>query len=144
MRKMFIFISNNPLLEKKYKDDMRIAVDFLPDADFRDVIAQAKEYIEEGYHLMTHPLASNLKPMQCPYKSILLSSGREAFSKERDLEILTLSLNRVDAMTKGMMRPHWDERVLLDFQTIDLSVVDSAVQSSLFKQLLDFPQVISL
>jgi len=103
------------------------------------VIAQAGKYVEEGYHLMTHPLASNLKPMQCPYKSILLSSAREAFAKERDLEMIRLSLEKVDALTKGMTSPKWNEKTLLDFQTIDLSVVDSAVQSSLFRQMVENP-----
>ena len=132
MSKPFLFLSNNP-------KNKHIAVAFLPAADFRDVIAQAGKYVEEGYHLMTHPLASNLKPMQCPYKSILLSSSREAFAKERDLEMIRLSLEKVDALTKGMTSPKWDEKTLLDFQTIDLSVVDSAVQSSLFRQMVENP-----
>ena len=127
------------MLEEKYKKDRHIAVAFLPDADFRRVISEAGKYVEEGYHLMTHPLASNLKPMQCPYKSILLSSSREAFAKERDLEMIRLSLEKVDALTKGMTSPKWDEKTLLDFQTIDLSVVDSAVQSSLFRQMVENP-----
>ena len=135
MCKPFLFLSNNPMLE----ENKHIAVAFLPAADFRDVIAQAGKYVEEGYHLMTHPLASNLKPMQCPYKSILLSSAREAFAKERDLEMIRLSLEKVDALTKGMTSPKWNEKTLLDFQTIDLSVVDSAVQSSLFRQMVENP-----
>lgn len=139
MSKPFLFLSNNPMLEEKYRKNKHIAVTFLPAADFRDVIAQAGKYVEEGYHLMTHPLASNLKPMQCPYKSILLSSAREAFAKERDLEMIRLSLEKVDALTKGMTSPKWNEKTLLDFQTIDLSVVDSAVQSSLFRQMVENP-----
>jgi len=139
MSKPFLFLSNNPMLEEKYRKNKHIAVAFLPAVDFRDVIAQAGKYVEEGYHLMTHPLASNLKPMQCPYKSILLSSAREAFAKERDLEMIRLSLEKVDALTKGMTSPKWNEKTLLDFQTIDLSVVDSAVQSSLFRQMVENP-----
>ena len=134
MHKKFIFITNNPSIFQKYQNHDSIFVQYIAEYDFCDILRETQSFIEKGYHLMTHPLASNLKPKQCPYKSVLLSKDIAVFSAERDSEIIKVSIQTADKLSKGMKNPRWNEKCLKDFQIIDMSVVESALQSSLLRQ----------
>lgn len=135
-KKTYLLVTNNQKAWEKYGKHAYIGVEYLEDQDYLDVLIRARDLIHRGWHLFTHPQASNLKPLQCPYKTILLSQGRAAQEMERDIEMIETSIGAYHKFTKGMTPPVWSEKALLDFQTVDLSVIDSAVESSLMQQLL--------
>ncbi|SHK04908.1 GrdX family protein [Hespellia stercorisuis] len=136
MTKMYKLVTNNRKAFLKYENHAYIGVEFLEEQDYLDVLIQTRDRIYTGWHLMSHPQASNLKPNQCPYKTILISKGRAAEDFVRDVELIESSISAYHKFTKGMIPPCWNEKALDDFQTVDLSVVESAVNSSLMRQMM--------
>lgn len=134
--KTYLLVTNNRKALDKYGNHVYIGVEYLEEGDYLAVLIRVRDRIHRGWHLLTHPQASNLKPLQCPYKTILISKGRAAQGMERDIELIENSIAAYHKFTKGMTPPNWTEKALLDFQTVDLSVVDSAVESPLMQQML--------
>ena len=136
MEKSFVLVTNNAMALDKYGEHPAIAVEYLEGGSFLDVLVKTRDYLHGGFHLLTHPQASNLKPNQCPYKTILISSGRAAQPFERDIELIELAISAYHKFTKGMAPPKWPESTLRDFRTVELSVVESALDSSLMQQMM--------
>ena len=136
MEKKFVLVTNNPKALIRYQDHPAIGVEYLEGQGFLDVLVRVRDLVHGGFHLMSHPQASNLKPNQCPYKTVLVSCGREAQPFDRDVEMIESAIAAVKKFTKGMEPPVWTEKALRDFETIDLSVVESALNSSILKQMI--------
>lgn len=134
--KKFLLVTNNDKALKTYQDDAVVGVEYLADKSYLDVLIRVRDRIHTGWHLMSHPQASNLKPNQSPYKTILISCGAAAEPFVRDIELIESALMAYDKFTKGMLPPRWSERALADFKTVDLAVVQSAFQSSLLRQMM--------
>ena len=136
MTRAYEFVTNNRKVFLKYENHPYIGVEYWKDWDFLDVLIRVRDRIHTGGHLMSHPQASNLKPNQCPYKTILIARDRAAESFLRDIELIENSIFAYHKFTKGMTAPCWDQKTLEDFQTVDLSVAESAVNNSLMQQML--------
>lgn len=136
MRKAFLLVTNNSKAQEKYREHPAIGVEYLADGSYLDVLIRVRDMIHEGWHLMSHPQASNLKPNQCPWKTVLIAKDIEAQPFARDIEMIEQSISAWHKFTKGMAAPKWPESALRDFRTVDLSVVESALDSSLMQQLL--------
>lgn len=136
MAPVAILVTNNPRAAEKYADAKSIRPDFSDKWGYRDVLVHVRDMVYGGWHLLTHPQASNLKPNQCPYKTVLISDALAPQPFERDVELIESAIAAYDKFTKGMTPPAWSDKALSDFQTVDLSVIDSAVNSSLFAQLI--------
>ena len=132
----YLLVTNNSKALERYGDHANIGVEYLEGKSYLDVLIRTRDLVYEGWHLMSHPQASNLKPNQCPYKTVLISSSSAAESFERDVELIEGSIAAIHKFTKGMKPPTWPERALQDFRTIDLSVVESAINSSLMHQMI--------
>ena len=132
----FLLITNNPKVVMAYKGYTNLEIDFLEEQDYLSVLFTARDKIHVGWGLATHPQASNLKPNQCPYKTILLSKGISFEPPERDVELIETAISSYYKFTKGMNAPQWDAKSLQHFQTIDFSVIGSAINSSLMRQIL--------
>ncbi len=136
MEMKYVLVTNNPKAADVYKNNAAIGVEYLANASYLDVLIRVRDRVYEGWHLMTHPQASNLKPNQCPYKTILISCGREAEDFAREVELIETAISAYHKFTDGMTPPRWNEKALKDFMTVDLSVVESAFESSLLRQML--------
>lgn len=131
MAKKLLLVTNNDKALELYGAHSEIDVDYLEGRGYLDVLICVRDLVHEGWHLMSHPQASNLKPNQSPYKTVLLSNGREAQPFAQDIEMVESSIEAFHKFTKGMIPPKWPEKALRDFQTIDLSVVESAMERAL-------------
>lgn len=101
---------------------------------YLDVLIQARNYVQRGWCLLTHPMAGSLKPNQMPYRSILLAESspeqKEPYGDELLME------NSIESCLKFIrQRPltRWPESICDDFRTVDLSLMESAIESSLMK-----------
>ena len=131
MAKKLLLVTNNGKALEIYGKHAEIGVDYLRERSYLDVLIRVRDLVHEGWHLMSHPQASNLKPNQSPYKTILLSNGREAQPFSQDVEMVESGIDAFHKFTRGMIPPKWPEKTLRDFQTIDLSVVESAISRAL-------------
>ena len=128
MTKKLLLVTNNDKALERYGAHSEIDVDYLKERSYLDVLIRVRDLVHGGWHLMSHPQASNLKPNQSPYKTVLLSNGREAQPFAQDIEMIEGGIEAFQKFTRGMIPPRWPEKALRDFQTIDLSVVESAME----------------
>lgn len=114
-------ITNNPLVADKFAK-----ISHFTSCSVSDIFTKARDEIHLGASLINHPLSGSIKPNESPYKSLLLSVKRA----ELDYKSLQMIETAFETLTK---LPVYDrafpQRVLDDFQVIDLDLLDSAISS---------------
>ncbi|MDL2300219.1 GrdX family protein [Clostridiaceae bacterium OttesenSCG-928-D20] len=114
-----ILITNNSLVLERLSDKYK--TEFI-DGSLDDVFETLRALIHKGHRLLTHPLSGSVKPNQTPYKSVLISSDRG----ELDLNSLMIIENSIETLKKLPKRPEsYPDRILDDFKTVDLSLIES-------------------
>lgn len=131
MTKKLLLVTNNAKAFETYGAHPDVDVDYLEGRRYLDVLIRARDLVHKGWHLMSHPQASNLKPNQSPCKTLLLGCGRAIQTFAQDVEMIENSIDAYHKLTSGMISPKWPDRALRDFCTIDLSVVESALDGAL-------------
>ena len=123
-----IIITNNSKVYNKYKD--LYSVIYLEDGYYTDVLYKTRDLIHGGCRLLTHPMAGSLKPNQTPYKSVIVTRAEKT-----DYESIMLIENSLDAALKFLKfkkTPEWNEKILNDFKTVDLSLIENVVKNPMF------------
>nr|WP_312576852.1 GrdX family protein [Sedimentibacter sp.] len=124
-----IIITNNEKVFQKYKN--RYDVIFLEKSNYMDVLNETRNKVHRGYKVLTHPMAGSLKPNQTPYKSIIVAEGNGL----TDYESVALIENSIEAANKFLKykaTPKWSEKILKDFETVDLSFIENVVKNPMF------------
>lgn len=115
---------------EKYKEKFEIV--FLEDGSYVDVLEKTRDKLHLGYKLLTHPMAGSLKPNQTPYKTVVTE---EKYGKV-DYESIALIENSLQAAEKFLrfkQTPKWNDRILNDFKTVDLSFIENVVKNPVFE-----------
>lgn len=123
-----IIITNNKKVYEKYKDIFDVV--FLDKASYTDVLYATRDKVHSGCKILTHPMAGSLKPNQTPFKSIMLENSEN----KADFESITLIENSLEAAFKFLKHkstPAWNGKILNDFRTIDLSLIEGVVNNSM-------------
>ena len=119
----YIIVTNNPLVRDTYVDK---DVEFY-EIKYEEILQTVKSKIAEGHKILTHPLSGSVKPKETPYKSIMIS--KEKF--KLDLESLEIIENAIATCAKFKERSDkWTAQVLKDFQLVDFTLIDSAIDSA--------------
>ena len=118
-------ITNNPmLLEKGFSNLEYYETDVL---GLCHVILQE---VAAGYRLLSHPLTGSIRPDITPYKTVFLSERPGTI----DVESTKLMENAVGYaenlyhLRKIPLCKRWDETAKRDFQLVDLSIVEQAME----------------
>ena len=117
-----IIVTNNPMVHTNYAGHDDII--YLENFAYLDVLKAVRDKIHFGHSLLTHPLSGSVKPGETPYKTVVLTGTRNGL----DLDSLTLIEDGIMTAYKLIGRKkqrNWTERVLLDFQMIDYSLIFS-------------------
>ena len=124
----YIIITNNPLVRDTYKDK---EVEFY-DIKYQEILQTVKNKIALGHKILTHPLSGSVKPKETPYKSIMISKETVgANATEVDLESLEIIEDATATCEKFKERSDkWTPQVLKDFQLVDFTLIDSAIDSA--------------
>lgn len=99
----------------------------------KDVLIRARDLINKGDVLLTHPLYGSVKPNETPYRSLLLQQGKQGpdGTVKPDPESVRLIGNAISAFEKFIDKKKvTDPQLLDDFQVVDLSLLRSAVASA--------------
>lgn len=116
-----VLISNNPLVWHQYPSAVKVQ------GTIKEVLIRSRDGIHQGMKLLTHPLTGSIKPNQSPYKSILLVE-----QAGNTVDLVSLQLIEEALATVAKFEPSAIEapfRIMHDYQTIDLSFVESAWDS---------------
>ena len=147
----YIIVTNNPLVRDTYVDK---DVEFY-EIKYEEILQTVKNKIAEGHKILTHPLSGSVKPKETPYKSIMISKETVGARKTRpyelenqgarktrpyediganatevDLESLEIIENAIATCANFKERSDkWTPQVLKDFQLVDFTLIDSAIES---------------
>lgn len=130
----WMMVTNNAKCYERWGKNRNVI--YREEWSYLDVLIRARNYVQRGWCLLTHPMAGSLKPNQMPYRSILLAESSPEQKEPYEDELLME--NSIESYHKFIdQRPltRWPETFLDDFRTVDLSLMESAVENSLMKNL---------
>jgi len=116
---MDILITNNPLVNAQFASKMK--VEYL-DTDLQGVLTKVRDLVHQGHRLLTHPLMGSVKPNESPYKSVLITGASETTDMQ-SVNIIEESLLTAQKFTPKSI----PEKYLTDLQTVDLSLIKTAI-----------------
>ena len=120
----FIIMTNNPLVRDRYRGQYSVEYQ---DGVYMDLLVRVRDKVHAGHKLLTHPLSGSVKPNETPYKSVMISQKRGPM----DLESLSIIEEAIVACRKFPVKyDGLPQRVLEDFQLVDLTLIDSAIPSA--------------
>lgn len=117
-----MIITNNDWVYHKFKDKYNA---LFIEGSYRDVLVKARDKIQEGHELLTHPLSSSLKPNETPYKSVIISENKGKLHYD-SVYIIENSIMVYDKFNKYKLIK-LTEKIIEDFKLIDLTVLESAL-----------------
>lgn len=112
-----LIITNNP----KIVDEIKFGEIVFKEESYIDILKESRKLIHMGYELLSHPLYGSIKPNETPYRTIVLRKNNVL-----DTNSLLLIEEAIMTATKFMTNkktPLWTDRVLDDFQIIDLDII---------------------
>lgn len=121
-RKLLI-VTNNELTEQFFQGKVKIE----RAESHRDVLVRVRDHIYEGgYKLITHPMASSIKPNQTPFRSIILIESKE--DKTEDILMIEEALQSFDKFDTEKKPTEWYRNTTdPDFQKIDFYMIEDAL-----------------
>ncbi len=125
MKRKYIIMTNNPLVNKTLKDECEVRY---ISGTYAEILQAIRDRIHLGYRLMSHPLSGSVKPGETPYKSVMLSTDKGRL----DIKSLSMIESAIQSCKKfNFTKDSYDDRVLEDFQTVDLSLIKSGIDAAL-------------
>lgn len=121
-----ILITNNPKVCEENQEKMDII--YSKSFTYLDVLFITRNKIHEGHKLLTHPLSGSVKPNETPYKSTIITHKKDKLDIH-SLKIIEESIETAKKFMKGKKTPLWTEKILEDFQLVDCSLINSAIES---------------
>ena len=117
-------ITNNKMVFDRFKDSYTVE---LYDMTYREILLKVRDYVHEGYKLLSHPLSGSIKPNETPYKSVIISNEKDKL----DFDSLNVIEGSIVTCEKfGMNRFHLTEEICNDFMIVDLSLISGALSES--------------
>lgn len=118
-----VIITNNDWVSEKYKGIMNVI--YLD--SYEEVLVKAKDMVDSGHHLATHPQALTLKPNQTPYRSVILYPS-DGDDNTGDILLIKKSLETFYQGQKSAPASEaYTDRKIRDFKVLDASMMDSVI-----------------
>lgn len=118
-------ITNNPMSKSVFEN--KYVVEYIENGTQIDILKKARDYVHLGYRLLTHPLMGSVKPNETPYRTICISKKKEAMVDFSSIEIIEGAIATTEKFIRDFNTPDWSEKILLDFQVIDLDLIAHAI-----------------
>lgn len=125
MLEPIIVITNNPMARKKLEGSL--SLEYI-DGSVIEVFKKVRDYIHLNHRLLTHPLVSSIKPNEIPYRTVIVSKGKDNNIDLESLSLIENSLDATDKFLKDFGIPKWNEKILEDFQLIDFDIIYNAIK----------------
>ena len=102
-------------------NDDTAAIELIFCASRDELYTQVRDYIHRNWKLQNHAMYGNIQLHKQPYRSMVLTEGTELDT--RSLQLWEQAMERV----KRTNPPNYSNKVLEDFQALDLSLFRSAI-----------------
>lgn len=112
-----LIITNNPLVAEKYKNVL------WTDGSVEKTLIIVRDFIHQGYELVSHPLAASLRMLFSPYRSVIVSNKKAKLNFEH-AQIIEDSIIKYK---KHMDLRKTDEKTRDDYKKIDLLLLEAAL-----------------
>lgn len=119
-----IIVTNNPMALEKFK--LNYIVNFV-EGDVMKVFQTVRNYVHLNHRLLTHPLVSSIKPNEVPYRTVVITKGRDNCIDLESLDLIENSSAATLKFLKDFGVPNWNESILRDFQLIDFDIINNAI-----------------
>ncbi len=96
------------------------------DGEYCDVLKKVRNYIHQGYILLSHPLSGSIKPGETPFKSIMVTKGEDGFKSET---LISDAINIAERMIAEGKIKEYTDKLIDDFSLVDYDVISSAIES---------------
>ncbi len=120
-RRVLLIVTNNKLVDSEFEN-----VKYLENYKYLEVLMYCRDEIHKGYKLLTHPLSGSVKPNETPFKSVVLSDEKGSLDFE-SLDIIENAITTTKKFLNNSEIRDWPERILYDFQIIDLGLIKGAL-----------------
>lgn len=124
LNKNVLIISNNPYVYEAYC--LKFNIEFI-DGNYYNVLTRVRDYVHQGYDLITHPLMGSVKPNETPYRSIILKKNNTM--DLQSLEIIESSIAAYEKFERIKPTPNWSPKVLEDFRFVDQRLFESSLDN---------------
>jgi len=124
----YVIVTNNPMRKARIEETQLEAVRLKFVNTLDDVIQTTRDMIHSGHRLISHPLAGSVKPVENPYRSIILSEETGPLDYE-SLRIFEHAVSQVNVFKQSYESDltRYSQTLLTDYQLIDVSLIDSAL-----------------
>ena len=120
--KNYTILTNNPSLQAVFPGkypNLQCEIDYR-ELSFEALLMAVRDEVHKGAHVLSHPLDGSVKPMETPYKSVLI-----------DFDSLSLIENAIATCKKFQVQEReFLPEVQADFQMIDRSLMESALDAA--------------
>lgn len=118
-----LIITNNDVTEDYFKDQIRLE----HAESHKDVLLRVRDRIYAGgWKLITHPMASSIKPNQTPFRSIILIETNE--DNTDDILMIEEALTSFEKFDTEKKPTEWyRETTDPDFKKIDFYMIEDAI-----------------
>jgi hypothetical protein len=112
-----IIVTNNPVVAEKYQNVL------LVDGSVEETLIHVRDMVQQGYELISHPLAASIRMIYSPYRSVIL--GR----RQAKVDFLSAQIIE-DSIIK--YRNHTDRRKMdlvneVDYQAVDVTLLEASL-----------------
>ncbi|ADL12516.1 GrdX family protein [Acetohalobium arabaticum] len=118
----YLIVTDNPLV----KENVELDINYCESLD--EVMITTRDLVHSRYKLITHPLSGSVKPVQSPYKSIILQKIKNNKLNYKSLRIIESAITKVEQFKKNYTDRDYPKEVLKDYQTIDFSLLQSGLE----------------
>jgi len=112
-----LIITNNPLVAEKYENVL------WTEGSVEKTLIIVRDFIHQGYELVSHPLAASLRMLFSPYRSVIISNKKAKFNFEH-AQIIEDSIIKYK---NHMDLRKTDERTRDDYKKVDLLLLEAAL-----------------
>ncbi len=121
----YLIVTNNEKLINKYDEHN---IEIIKERTIEKIFKKTRDLIHKGYILISHPLAGSVKPYQNPYRSIILKNGNQLdYQSLKNYENSYYKYQQFKTDKENNIK--LSEKIKDDYQTIDLTLIDSALES---------------
>jgi hypothetical protein len=112
-----LIITNNPLVAEKYKNVL------WTEGSVEKTLIIVRDFVYQGYELVSHPLAASLRMLFSPYRSIIIGPKKVKLNFDH-AEIIE---NSITKYKNHMDLRKTDEGTRDDYKKMDLLLLEAAL-----------------